>query len=54
MGVVNMDRWLGLLMILAWVVIWVSFVFDYLGLCLCLVSVSFFFFFFFFFSFLLL
>ena len=45
MGVVNMDRWLGLLMILAWVVIWVSFVFDYLGLCLCLVSVSFLFFF---------
>ena len=28
MGVVNMDQWLGLLMILAWVVIWVSFVFD--------------------------
>ena len=27
-GVVNMDRWLGLLMILAWVVIWVSFVFN--------------------------
>ena len=27
-GVVNMDWWLGLLMILAWVVIWVSFVFD--------------------------
>ena len=51
-GVVNMDRWLGPLMILAWVVIWVSFVFDlYLwsgsvfvfGLC-----------FFFFFSFVLL
>ena len=28
MGVVNTDQWLGLLMILAWVVIWVSFVFD--------------------------
>ena len=28
MGVVNMDQWLGPLMILAWVVIWVSFVFD--------------------------
>ena len=28
MGVVNMDQWLSLLMILAWVVIWVSFVFD--------------------------
>ena len=28
MGVVNMDRWLGLLIILDWVVIWVSFVFD--------------------------
>ena len=27
-GVVNMDQWLSLLMILAWVVIWVSFVFD--------------------------
>ena len=51
MGVVNMDRWLGLLMILAWVVIWVSFVFDYLDLCLCLVSVSFFSFSFFFFRF---
>ena len=28
MGVVNMDRWLGSLMILAWVMIWVSFVFN--------------------------
>ena len=51
-----LDRWLGLLMILVWVVIWVSFVFDLylwsgfrlclisicdLGLCLCLISVSF-------------
>ena len=28
MGVVNMDRWLGSLTILAWVMIWVSFVFN--------------------------
>ena len=28
MGVVNMDQRLGPLMILAWVVIWVLFVFD--------------------------
>ena len=28
MGVVNMDRSLGSLMILAWVMIWVSFVFN--------------------------
>ena len=27
-GVMNMDWWLGPLMILAWVMIWVSFVFD--------------------------